>query len=90
MNASFEEQLWVLLIQAGCPVHIRVDARVLLRTAVEEEREACCRDVCPQCRDGRPLDKSGLNHTAKQGGTILLPVGPCAAASIRARASNAT
>ncbi len=37
--------------------------------------------ICPQCADGRPIDNKG-NHTAKEGGTILLPPGPCIAQKI--------
>jgi hypothetical protein len=61
MTASFEEQLWVLLIQAGCPVHVRVDARSLLRAAVEEKRERWIK----YCRErGTPSNGDTAYHKA--------------------------
>lgn len=59
------------------------------QAARQDERERCCKAICPQCADGRPLDDKG-NHLAKEGGTILLPVGPCTAWSIRALAEEVT
>lgn len=58
--------------------------------AREEERETCCRDVCIECRVGRPVYRRSpgeWRHDAdplKPGG-ILLPYGRCQAGVIRER-----
>lgn len=64
-------------------------AEAMVRRAVEEEREACCRDVCWFCREGYPLAL-----TTTSAGTVFHDVSalrgagqsvPCDAAAIRRR-----
>lgn len=83
MISMTPEERAALLCLTGTSEPLRKAIANEIRAAVDAEREACCRDVCPGCADGLKLDGPDTHKRVDRVGGES-----CHAADIRARAEK--